>query len=420
MNNINFHQYKLNNKLSVILHQDNSLPVVSVGVMYKVGSKDDAPNKLGFAHFFEHLLFEGTKNIKRGEFFDIVSRHGGRNNAFTSFDKTYYYEVMPSNALEVALWLEAERMKHPIIDEIGIETQRKVIQQEKKQVLTNAPYGKISSRSAINPYIFKNHPYKNTIIGSMKHLKASSTEDFISFKQKYYNPCNAVLVVCGDFHSKKIIHLIEKYFSDIENASQENDNIFLQEEDITQTIKATEYDHNISLPLKVFAYRTPKITDRESLIFDFISGVLTSGKSSRMYKKMVEDSQKALQVLAFNSPLQDHGSYIMGAIPRQGVSLKEISQTIDNEINNLQNHLISEREYQKILNQLQTYFTTSNANMEGIARTLASYYLIQKDTNLINHLFEQYQSVTREEILLTAQKYLSAKKRLELDYLPQH
>lgn len=413
-----FEEYKLNNDLHVILHQDNSAPVVTIGVMYHVGAKDEDPTRTGFAHFFEHLLFEGTQHIGRGKWFDIVSSNGGHNNAFTTQDKTYYYEVFPSNNLELGLWMEAERMLHPIINEIGVSTQNAVVKEEKNQRIDNAPYGKIMYRSAINPHLFKKHPYAGTVIGKIEHLDAATLEEFIAFKKKFYNPNNAVLVLAGDFDKTQAKQWIAQYFGTIPNTGEKIRRCKIEEAPITETIKATDYDPNIQIPLKLYAYRTPAMKDRDSFALDMLSYLLTDGKSARLYKKMIDEHQTALQVLAFSDAQEDYGTYIMGALPMDGVSLDTLGKEIDEEIEKLQTELISEREYEKLQNQIEAQFVSQHNNMEGIALSLADHYTFYNDTYFINKAIDQYRSITREEIRDAACKYLDKNKRLELDYLP--
>ena len=210
-----FEEYDLSNGMHVIFHNDPSAPVVITSVMYHVGAKDEQPDRTGFAHFFEHLLFEGTENIKRGEWFKIVTSNGGVNNANTTEDRTYYYEVFPSNNLELGLWLESERMLHPVINQDGVDTQNEVVKEEKRARIDNAPYGKIIYRTGINQHIFSKHPYKNSVIGSMEDLNAAKLEEFTAFHKKYYAPNNAVLVVAGDFEKSATKKMIQDYFGDI-------------------------------------------------------------------------------------------------------------------------------------------------------------------------------------------------------------
>ena len=413
-----FEEYDLPNGLHVILHPNNAAPVVTIGVMYHVGAKDEDPTRTGFAHFFEHLLFEGSQNIARGKWFDIVSANGGHNNAFTTQDKTYYYEVFPSNNLQLGLWMEAERMLHPVINEIGVSTQNSVVKEEKNQRIDNAPYGRIMYRSAINPYLFKKHPYSGTVIGEVEHLDAASLEEFIAFKKKFYNPNNAVLVVAGDFNTPTTKEWIEQYFATIPNTGDAIQRIKIEEDPITKTIEVTEYDPNIQIPLKLYAYRTPAMTDKDSYTIDLLSNILTDGKSARLYKKMIDEHQTALQVLAFSDAQEDYGVYIMGALPMDGVSLETLAQEMDEEIERLQTELISEREYEKLQNQIEANFVAQNSNMEGIALSLADNYTFYKDTNLINKAIDHYRAITREDIREAARKYLDKNQRLDLNYLP--
>ncbi|MBW1295245.1 M16 family metallopeptidase [Aquimarina litoralis] len=416
---VEFTEYDLDNGLHVILHQENKAPVVTVGVMYHVGAKDEETGRTGFAHFFEHLLFEGTKNIERGKWFDIVSANGGRNNANTTQDRTYYYETLPSNNLELGLWMESERMLHPVINKIGVDTQNEVVKEEKRQRIDNAPYGKIIYRTGINKYIFKKHPYGQSVIGSMEDLDAAKLDEFIAFNKKFYNPNNATLVVAGDIQIEDTKKMIADYFGPIKNTGDKITRTIIKEDPITTEIKATEKDANIQIPAKVLVYRTPKQTDKDAYVLNYISTILTGGNSSRMYKNMVEDKKMALQVLAFTDAQEDYGTYIMGALPLGNVSLDKLQAEMDAEIEKLQNELISEREFEKLQNQFENNFVNSNSSIEGIANSLARYNMLLGDTNLINKEIDIYRSITREDIQNVAKKYLNKNQRLNLDYLPE-
>ena len=216
---IEFEEYDLDNGMHVILHQDNSAPVVTTSVMYHVGAKDEQSDRTGMAHFFEHLLFEGTKNIKKGEWFKIVSSNGGRNNANTTDDRTYYYEIFPSNKLELGLWLESERLLHPVIGQDGVDTQNEVVKEEKRLRVDNQPYSRFIENVKKN--IFKKHPYKGTTIGKMKHLDAATLEEFLAFNKKFYVPNNATLVVAGDIDIYTTKKLIEDYFGPIPRGAED-------------------------------------------------------------------------------------------------------------------------------------------------------------------------------------------------------
>lgn len=414
---VEFTEYDLDNGLHVILHQENAAPVVTVGVMYQVGAKDEDPGRTGFAHFFEHLLFEGTENIERGEWFNIVAANGGSNNANTTQDRTYYYETFPSNKLELGLWMESERMLHPKIEQIGVDTQNEVVKEEKRQRIDNAPYGAIIYRTGIDKHLFKKHPYGQSVIGSMEDLNAAELDEFIAFNDKYYNPNNATLVVAGDIDIKETKKMIEDYFGTIENKGRRTERKVIVEDPITETRYATEYDANIQIPAKIFSYITPKSVDRDAYVLDYISQVLTGGNSSRMQKRMVEDEKIAFQVLAFNSASQDYGTYTMGALAKGDTELSTLAKVMDEEIKKLQTTLISEREYQKLQNQFEAQYISSNSRVQGIASSLASYNMLQGDTNLINNELEIYKSITREDIKRAANQYLKPNQRLELDYL---
>jgi len=412
---INFEEYNLDNGLHVVLHHDPTAPVIVTSVMYHVGSKDENPDRTGFAHFFEHLLFEGTENIKRGEWMKIVTANGGTNNANTSDDRTYYYEVFPSNNLELGLWMESERMMHPIINQIGVDTQNGVIKEEKRSRYDNQPYGNFIA--VVKENIFKNHPYRWTTIGSMEDLDAATLEEFQAFNKKFYTPNNAVLVVAGDFEKNMVKEWIQKYFGPIKKGETIKKQTFV-EEPITQTIKATYQDPNIQIPMIVAAYRTPSMKTRDARVLDLISAYLSDGKSSKLYKKVVDEKKVALQIGAFSYSQEDYGMYILYGLPMESHTSENILKEIDEEIVKIQTELISVKDYQKLQNKFENRFVNKNSNLEGTAENLASYYLLYGDINLINTEMELYHSISREEIKEVAKKYLNPNQRLLLDYIP--
>ena len=412
---IAFEEYDLDNGMHVILHHDPTAPVIITSVMYHVGSKDEKPEKTGFAHFFEHLLFEGTANIKRGEWFKIVASNGGTNNANTSDDRTYYYEVFPSNNLELALWMESERLMHPIINQIGVDTQNGVIKEEKASRYDNRPYGKIIN--VVKEHLFINHPYRWSTIGSMEHLDTATLEDFQAFNKKFYTPNNAVLVVAGDFENVIAKEWIQKYFGTIKRGEEIQKQVFT-EEPITKTIKATYQDPNIKIPMIVAAYRTPSMKTRDAVVLDFISAYLSDGKSSKLYKKIVDQKKIALQIGAVNLSEEDYGMYILYGLPMGTYSSEDLLREIDEEILKIQTDLITDKDYQKLLNQFENQYVNNNSNVEGVAENLAKYYLLYGDIHLINNEIDIYHSITREEIKTVANKYLNPNQRLVLDYVP--
>ncbi|MEC4047913.1 pitrilysin family protein [Flavobacterium sp. SUN046] len=412
-----FEEYNLDNGLHVILHNDPSAPVVITSVMYHVGAKDEQPDRTGFAHFFEHLLFEGTANIKRGEWFKIVTSNGGTNNANTTEDRTYYYEVFPSNNLELGLWMESERMMHPVINQIGVDTQNEVVKEEKRLRYDNSPYGQLIPQVKKN--MFTKHPYRWTTIGSMDHLDAAKLEEFQAFNKKFYIPNNAVLIVAGDINNpSQTKEWIQKYFGAIPKGPAIVRQSFV-EDPITKPITATFEDANIQKPMVVAAYRTPSMKTRDARVLDMISTYLSDGKSSKLYKKIVDDKKMALQIGAFSYNQEDYGTYILYGMPQGTFTSKDIIKEVDDEIVKLQTELISENDLQKLKNKYENDYVSGNASVEGIADNLATYYLLYGDVNLINTEIDMYRSITREEMRDVAKKYLNPNQRLILDYIPK-
>ena len=413
---VEFEEYDLSNGMHVILHQDNSAPVAFIATYYHVGAKDEQPDRTGMAHFFEHLLFEGTKNIKRGEWDKIVSSAGGSGNATTDDDRTYYYEQFPSNEVATGLWLESERLLHPVIEQVGVDTQNEVVKEEKRLRVDNQPYGKFLENVKKN--IFKKHPYKGTTIGKMEHLDAATLDEFKAFNKKYYIPNNGTLIVAGDIDKVEVKKMIEDYFGSIPRGADIVRN-FPKEDPITKTMFAKAYDANISIPAIMAAYRTPAMTTKDSRVLDMISSYLSTGRSSVLYKKMVDEKKMALQTGAINFSQEDYGTYILFGLPQGETGLDTLLKEIDEEIVKLQTELISDNDYQKLQNQFENRFVNSNSTVQGIAGSLAQYYVMYGDTNLINTEIDIFRSITREEIRDVAKKYLNPNQRLVLEYLPE-
>ncbi len=411
-----YEEYDLDNGLHVILHQDNSAPLVTTSVMYHVGGKDRTEGRTGFAHFFEHLLFEGTKNIERGKWFEIVSSNGGRNNANTSQDRTYYYEVFPSNNLKLGLWLESERMLHPVIDQKGIDTQNEVVKEEKRLRYDNSPYGQILP--VVGESLFEKHPYKDPNIGYMADLDAATLEDVVAYNKKYYVPNNAVLVVAGDINIVETKKMIQDCFGPIPKGETVTRNYPL-EDPITSEEKITAYDANIQIPAAIVGYRTPGFKERDAYVLDMISSYLSDGKSSKLYKKMVDEQKQALQIGAFNIGQEDYGMYLIFGLPVGDTSLETLVSEAEEEIAKVRTNLISEKDYQKLQNKFENRFVNSNSSVEGIAGSLATNYLLYGDTSLINKEIDIYRSITREEMKAVANKYLNPNQRVVIDYLPE-
>ncbi len=413
---INYTQYKLDNGLNVILHKDNTTPIVFVSVLYHVGSKNEDPQRTGFAHFFEHLMFEGSPNIARGEYFKIVESAGGELNANTSFDRTFYYEELPANQLELGLWLESERMFQLKVDSIGVETQRKVVKEERKQRLENTPYGTLLEKIFSNA--FKVHPYRWTPIGSAQYIDQAKLEEFIDFYKTYYVPNNATLTIAGDFDIEKTKALVQKYFGQIPKGSKEIVRPKIVEPAQTAEVRDIVYD-NVQLPMVCQVYHMPAQGTPDYYALSMVTTLLSGGESSRLTKEIKDKQQKALFVGTIPLPMEDPGVFIAYGLTNMGVKAEDLEAAFDLEIGKIKNDLITENEFQKIRNQIESSFVTRNSTVAGIGESLANYFVYYGDANLINNEIQRYMKVTREDIKRVANKYLTKENRAVIYYLPK-
>ncbi len=414
--NIEFEEYDLDNGLHVILHQDKSTPIAAVSVLYHVGSKNEKPGRSGFAHFFEHLMFEGSPNIERGEYMKIVQTNGGALNANTSFDRTFYYEILPSNQTELGIWLEAERMLQATVDLTGVETQREVVKEEKRLRIDNRPY--MSFQEKIFGAAYENHPYEITPIGTMEDLNAAQISDFEDFYKTFYVPNNATLSIAGDIDISQTKEWIEKYFGDIPKGTNEiprPDPAFSM---LGKEIVDTVYD-NIQLPGLFLGYRMPAQGTEDAYALEMLTTLLSGGQSSRFYKTLVDGEQLGVAVQAFPFTLENGGLFITLGIANMGVELSDLKAGIDREIQKARNEKISEKEYMKVQNQVESQFIQSNSTMAGIAESLANYHVYFGDADLINTEVDKYRKVTPDDIQRVAQKYLTDDNRVVLYYLPK-
>ncbi len=414
--NIKFTEYDLPNGLHVILHQDNTTPIVAVSILYHVGSKNEVPGRTGFAHFFEHLMFEGSDNIPRGEFDKITQTAGGYNNANTSQDRTYYFELFPSNQLELGLWIESERLLHLRIDSIGVETQRAVVKEERKQRLDNQPYGTWMEKTMENAY--KVHPYKWTPIGYPEDLSKATLQEFMDFHSIYYVPNNATLTIAGDLNIDSTKKMIEKYFADIPRGTKEIYRPSIVEPEKTAEVTDTVYD-NIQLPAVIMSYHIPAQGTPDSYALSMLTTLLSDGQSSRMYKAIVDQQQKAVQLVSFPYVLEDPGLFIILGIVNMGVPSTDLEKAIDVEIDKVKNTEIPDAEFQKLRNKVENNFVTRNSTMAGIAENLADYHVYFNDANLINTEIDRYMKVTPADLQRVAKKYLIPANRVVLTYLPK-
>lgn len=415
-NKIQFTEYDLDNGMHVILHQDKSTPIVTVSVLYHVGSKNEQADRTGFAHFFEHLMFEGTENIPRGEYTNMIQAAGGTLNANTSFDRTYYYQVLPSNQLALGLWMESERMRHAKIDEIGVETQRKVVKEEKKQRIDNQPYGSILEQTFSNA--FTKHPYQWVPIGSAQYIDQATLQEFMDFYKTFYVPNNATLSIAGDINIEDAKKMINEYYGSIPKGTREIPRPKVQEPKQTKEVRKNVYD-NIQLPAVVEAYHMPAQGTPDYYAISMLTTLLSDGKSARLNKSLVDKQQKAMFVGAFPLPTEDPGLFLNFGIANMGVTADELEKALDAEFEKVKKELISDKEFQKLRNQVEADFVSRFASTQGIAEELANYHVYYKDANLINTEIERYMKVTKEDIQRVAQKYLTKENRVVLHYLPK-
>lgn len=413
---IEFKEFTLDNGLQVIMHQDNSTPIVVTSVLYHVGSKNENPERTGFAHFFEHLMFEGSKNIDRGQYMNIIQSRGGTLNAYTSNDITYYYELLPSNELDLALYMESERMLHSKVDMTGVETQREVVKEERRQRYENQPYGTILPETLKRAYT--THPYQWAPIGSMDHLNAATIEEFQQFYKDFYVPNNATLTIAGDLDYAATEAMVRKYFSEIPKGTKA-----VYRPNIAEPKKLTEtrdiiYD-NIQIPAVIQAYNLPARNHPDSYALSMLSTYLTGGNSSLMTKELVDKQQKALVMAAIPLELEDGGVFLMYGIANMGVEPKDLEAEVDKLIKQVQDQGISEEEFTKLKNIMENNVVSGNSTIAGIAENLAEAKVIFGNTNYINQVMDAYSKVTKEDIQRVAQTYMDLTGRVVLYYLPK-
>jgi len=410
---IAFTEYDLPNGLHVILHENHAAPVVSTYVLYHVGSKNERADRTGFAHFFEHLMFEGSDNIQRGTIDKFVSGAGGNLNASTSFDKTDYHFNLPANQLGLALWIESERMMHAKIDETGVETQRSVVKEEKRRGVDNQPYGTLFENLAA--MLFNGTPYSWVPIGSFQYIDQAKIEEFRDFYKTYYSPNNATLAIAGDIDIPATKKLVEDYFGDIPKGKEvERPKIEWTLETKRQT-KDVGKD-NTPLPATVHAWRAPVETHPDAYPLGMLTDILSKGRSSRLYKRLVDQEQVAIGVDAFTFLLEKAGLVGVYATGMEHATLDGLDKLIAEEVADVRKNGVTGEEYQKARNGQEAEFATAFGSMQSRAQNLANYHVFHGDTNLINTELERYLAVKREDLQRVANEYLRDERTQILRY----
>jgi predicted Zn-dependent peptidase len=407
-----FDRYVFDNGLRLIVHEDKSSPMVAVNVVYDVGSRDEDPSKTGFAHLFEHLMFSGSQNIP--DFDDPIQNAGGENNAFTNTDMTNFYDVLPVENVETALWLESDRMKQLLFSEKALEIQKKVVIEEFKETCLTEPYGDVWHH--LSELVYEKHSYRWPTIGKTpKHIEDANLEDVVNFFHKHYTPCNAVLVICGNISTENAYKLVDKWFSDIPAGIKYERNL---EKETPQT-KKKEKTVRANVPLEAL-YMSFHMVDRchpDYYAYDLLSDVLSNGRSSRLFQRLFKDKPIFSQIDAYISGTFDPGMFVIEGRPMPDISIEKAKQAIWNELELLKEEKLEPRELQKLKNKIESSLEYSEVNILHKSMSLA-YFELLGDANLINMEAEEYQKVTSDDIQRVARKIFVPENCAELVYIP--
>lgn len=407
---IAFSRFELPNGLKVLVHEDNSTPMAAVNILYNVGARDESPDKTGFAHLFEHLMFGGSANIP--DFDDPIQMAGGENNAFTNNDITNFYDILPAQNLETAFWLESDRMLSLNFDEKVLKVQQKVVIEEFKETCLNEPYGDVWHHIA--DMAFKVHPYRWPTIGKVpKHVEDATLEDVKAFFYKYYRPNNAIMVVAGNVKEAEVRRLTDKWFGEIpagEAIARQ-----LPQEPPQLRLEKRINQANVPVDALYLAFHTPARTDKNYYAADLLSDVLCNGQSSRLYRRLLKEQQLFTHIDCYVTGSIDPGLLIIEGKPAQGVSLEMAEAVIWKELDLLKNELIPGKELQKLKNKIENTLCFSELNVLNKAINLAFFELLG-DANLINEEGKHYQAVTAEDIKQMANQIFTPENCSELYY----
>ena len=421
-------QFTLPNGLHVILHEDHTVPLATVNVWYHVGSAREKPGRTGFAHLFEHLMFEGSQHVKEGEFDTLLEAAGATNNGSTENDRTNYYIDTPSNALDLALFLESDRMGYLIeaMSPERVNGQRDVVKNERRQNYENTPYGMASIE--IDRMLYpEGHPYRWPTIGYMEDLTAASYDDVVEFFRKYYQPSNASLVIAGDIDPAKTRALVEKWFGDVKPGAAPVPPIDYTHAMLTGVSKKTIEDR-VQLPRLYLSWLTPALYKPGDAELDVVSQILAGGKNSRLYKRLVYDMQIAQDVTAFqaSAALDSQFQIVVTARPADGATppatlIDRIKTVVDEEIVKLQQAPPTSREFQRAINQVEASFYNrmeSVGGFNGKGNQLNAYYTATGNPDYFNEDLSRYRALGAGDVQAAAAFWLPASRRAELTVEP--
>ena len=394
---------------------DRSAPVIAVDVWYHVGSKNEEPSRTGFAHLFEHMMFQGSANVKKAEHMKYVEEAGGVFNGSTSHDRTNYYEALPSNRLELALWLESDRMSSLDISRRNLDNQRDVVKEERRFRVDNKPYG--SAWEKIFALAYREHPYKWPVVGYLEHLDAATVNEARSFFRKYYLPNNAVLAISGDFIPSEAMKLVEKYFGDIPpGVVGRSDRV--AEEPLSSQAREVVYD-NVALPAIYMAFRAPPMISDDSNALNLAAEILSKGKSSRLYRKLVYEKRIAQSVGAFQLDLEDPGLFVVNAVVSAGNKLEDMEREIRNEIRLLAERGPRESELEKTRNQFSSDWVRQLTKALGRADNLAQFHTLYGNAGMINRYLDRLLHVSGRQVRDVTREYLDTDNSAVVYYYPR-
>lgn len=412
---VEIEEYKLENGLRVVLNQDNSIPVVAVAVYYDVGSRNEKEGRTGFAHLFEHMMFQGSENIPKAGHFQYVMKAGGTMNGTTSSERTNYFETVPANQLPLALWLESDRMRSLAVTQENLDNQREAVKEEKRLRYDNQPYGQVFD--IVNTMVFKNFANAHSTIGSMEDLDDATVDDVKDFFRMYYAPNNAVLVLSGSFEVVEAKSLIEKYFATIPGQPQPPGIDVTEPDEIALTYQ--EYEDKLApMPAFLIGWKIPPRLTKEFSALYLAGKILYDGESSRLYQKLVKGEETVLQLFGFTDERRGPSAIYVGAIPKNADDLENIRTVIISEIKDIAENGISAEEMQKLRNQLINDEVRSRQSCLARAQQIAEFALYDGDPHLINKHLNELLEITAEQIKVATTKFLNTDNRVLLDVSP--